>query len=68
MPVAVDIDHRASEADQVEAWRLRTLLDAGYRIEDAEQLARRGDVDLHHAVDLIKQRGCPRDLAWAILL
>jgi hypothetical protein len=50
-----------------EAWRLEQLLRAGYSIEQAEALARRGDVDLHQAVKLV-DGGCHADLAARILL
>jgi hypothetical protein len=55
------------ETDVVEAWRARQLEHAGYRPDDAAKLARRPDVDLHLAVDLVK-RGCPAKLALKILL
>jgi hypothetical protein len=55
------------ETDLVEAWRARQLELAGYRAQDAAKLARRFDVDLHAAVDLLTQ-GCPPELALKILL
>ena len=55
------------ETDVVEAWRAEQLEHAGYRPDDAAKLARRPDVDLHLAVDLVK-RGCPAKLALKILL
>lgn len=51
--------------EEVVAWRIVNLLDAGYPLPDAEQLAR-SDVDLHEAVALL-QRGCPPATAVAIL-
>lgn len=55
------------ERDRVEAWRLRTLIDAGYPVAIAEKLAVDLDVDLHQAVRLL-ERGCPPRLAGDILL
>lgn len=57
----------AEEAQRVDAWRLQTLLDAGYEQFRAELLAMREDVDLHLAVWLL-ERGCPQDVALNILL
>lgn len=52
---------------KVEAWRLYVLLEAGYPSELAEQLTG-ADVDLHQAVDLVREHGCQPELAAAILL
>jgi hypothetical protein len=49
----------------VEGWRLRALLEAGYSLRDAERLARDKDVDLHRAVDLAQDAGL--ELALEIL-
>ncbi len=49
----------------VEGWRLRTLLEAGYPLKDAERLARDKDIDLHRAVDLAQNAGL--ELALEIL-
>jgi hypothetical protein len=51
----------------VDAWRLEQLLRAGYQLEHAEQLARRDDIDLHQAVELV-DAGCAPALAASILL
>ena len=56
-----------SETELIEAWRFEALERAGYRPQEAAELAARNDVDLHAAVDLIR-RGCPSDLALQILL
>jgi len=56
-----------SEAARIHRWRADELERAGYRPEDAHDLALRHDVDLHRAIELI-QRGCPADLAARILL
>jgi len=49
----------------VEGWRLRALLEAGYSLRDAERLARDKDVDLHCAMDLAQDAGL--ELALEIL-
>lgn len=54
------------EARQVLRWRLRTLLEAGYRYTDALTLAMNHDVDLHAALRLLRG-GCPSALAVSIL-
>jgi hypothetical protein len=56
-----------SEIDRIEQWRHAELQRAGYDAESALVLAASHDVDLHHAVDLLK-RGCSVDLALQILL
>jgi hypothetical protein len=55
------------ETDVVEAWRAEQLEHAGYDPHDAANLARRSDVDLHVAVELVG-RGCSAELALRILL
>ena len=56
-----------TEHARVVAWRLSTLLDAGYPLELAERLAAHtSTVDLHRAVRLVKQGASP-ELAAAIL-
>ena len=52
---------------QVEDWRLKRLVDAGYPLETAAAIAVRHDVDLHQALDLLT-RGCSPELAAEILL
>ena len=47
-------------------WRRRELVRAGYSSEVADEIARRGDIDLHDALALTA-RGCPSTLAWEIL-
>ena len=66
MRVAADI-HEETETERVERWRADALVRAGYDAEGAALIARRADVDLHAAVELIGQ-GCPVDLALEILL
>jgi len=53
--------------EQVEAWRLKQLITAGYSVELAVAIAPRPDVDLHQALDLVA-RGCAPELAGEILL
>jgi len=56
-----------SELTQVERWRIDELERAGYDPRAAMMLAARHDVDLHRAVDLLRQ-GCSTELALKILL
>ena len=51
--------------EQVEAWRLHVLLQAGYPLRIAERIAR-SDADLHKAVDML-DRGCSPVVAARIL-
>jgi hypothetical protein len=50
----------------VEAWRLRRLVDAGFPLPLALELAATPGVDLHALLDLL-DRGCPPELAARIL-
>jgi hypothetical protein len=56
-----------TEAERVERWRAEELERAGYEPRRAVELAARGDVDLHVAIELL-ERGCPAELALEILL
>ena len=56
--------HRGTTAE-VEAWRLHTLLQAGYPLKVAERIAR-ADADLHIAVEMLHQ-GCAPHMAARIL-
>jgi hypothetical protein len=56
-----------TEDEKVEAWRLHVLIEAGYPIADAEELAANLAVDLHRAVALLKS-GCAPELAFEILI
>ena len=64
---AAEAGTQSVELERVERWRAEELERAGYSPEAAAELAARHDVDLHRAVDLLRQ-GCPRDVALAILL
>jgi hypothetical protein len=50
----------------VEAWRLRRLVDAGFPLRLALELAATPGVDLHALLALL-DRGCPPELAARIL-
>ena len=56
-----------TELDRIERWRAEELVRAGYDPSDALALAARHDIDLHFAVELIKQ-GCPYETALEILI
>jgi hypothetical protein len=53
-------------ASDVEAWRLRRLVDAGFPLPLALELAATPGVDLHALLALL-DRGCPPELAARIL-
>ena len=56
-----------TEIGRVVHWRKRELERAGYDETAAQRLAERLEVDLHRAIDLLKQ-GCPSETALRILL
>ena len=56
-----------TELERIEQWRAEELERVGYPRRDARQLAARHDVDLHLAIDLVRQ-GCPVPVALQILL
>lgn len=56
-----------SELDRIVHWRSEELERAGYTPDGAASLAARLEVDLHEAIDLVKD-GCPPDIAVKILL
>jgi hypothetical protein len=56
-----------TEAERVERWRAEELARAGFAPDTAHILARRTDIDLHFAVELV-ERGCEPELAADILL
>lgn len=65
---AADLETWAStELERIESWRAEELERAGYTREQAAKIAARHDVDLHVAVDLIRN-GCAAELALLILL
>jgi hypothetical protein len=56
-----------TEQERIQRWRADELERAGYDPSAAWLLAARPDVDLHHAVKLLRD-GCDHELALAILL
>ena len=56
-----------TEDERVARWRLEQLTRAGYEETAALVLADLVDIDLHLAIDLVRQ-GCPSDTALRILL
>jgi hypothetical protein len=65
MPTA-ETDIRPTEQELVERWRAEELERAGYPEDVAAELAMRSDVDLHRAVELLRN-GCSPELAADIL-
>ena len=63
----VEIDLPQTEDARVARWRTDQLTRAGYDREAASLLADARHVDLHDAVELMRQ-GCPVDTALRILL
>lgn len=61
------LDPTANKDTAVIGWRREELIRAGYERADAEILAERLDVDLHRAIELVRQ-GCAEPLALQILL
>ena len=56
-----------TEQERIERWRAEELERAGYEATAASLLASRPDVDLHYAIDLLRN-GCAPELALQILL
>lgn len=56
----------SSHETQIVEWRRRRLLEAGFGVLAAQDLARRRDVDLHELLGLV-DRGCPPSLAVRIV-
>ena len=56
-----------TEQDRIVRWRAEELERAGYEAYAASLLASRNDVDLHYAIDLLRN-GCVPELALQILL
>jgi hypothetical protein len=61
--VGARVEH---ERDRVTEWRIERLLDAGYDPEAALLIGLDRSIDLHLAVDLLRD-GCPLDTALQIL-
>jgi hypothetical protein len=64
---AAELTKGETERERIERWRAAELERAGFEPAAASLLACRADVDLHHAIDLLR-RGCPPQLALDILL
>lgn len=64
---AAELTNTETELERIERWRAEKLERAGYEPAAARALAGRFDVDLHHAIDLLRA-GCRPDLALEILL
>jgi hypothetical protein len=64
---AAEMTTRETERERIERWRAGELERAGYESSAAALLAARGDVDLHYAIDLLRN-GCDPELALQILL
>jgi hypothetical protein len=56
-----------TEQERIVHWRAGELERAGYEASAASLLASRSDVDLHYAIDLLRN-GCAPELALQILL
>ena len=67
VPPAVELAGRSRvPATDVEAWRLRRLVDSGFPLRLALELAATPGVDLHALLALV-DRGCPPEVAARIL-
>ena len=67
MKAAAELTIQETEQERIERWRAEELERAGYEASAASLLAARADVDLHYAIDLLRN-GCAPDLALQILL
>ena len=67
MPAAEIHVLEETELERVEQWRAEELERGGFKPADAARLAARHEVDLHAAVELLKN-GCPAELSLEILL
>ena len=65
-PVTEGVAAGRRPASDVEAWRLRRLVDAGFPPALARELAATPGIDLHALLGLL-DRGCPPELAARIL-
>lgn len=62
----LDLARLPAPTSDVETWRLRRLVDAGFPLPLALDLATTPGIDLHALLDLV-DRGCPPELAARIL-
>jgi hypothetical protein len=65
-PTAEALAQIVGPTSDVEAWRLRRLVDAGFALPLALELATTPGTDLHALLALV-DRGCPPELAARIL-
>jgi hypothetical protein len=64
---AAELTRTETEQERIARWRAEELERAGYEASAASLLAGRGDVDLHYAINLLRN-GCAPELALQILL
>lgn len=64
---AAELTKTETEQARIERWRAEELERAGFEASAASLLASRADVDLHFAIDLLRN-GCQPELALQILL
>lgn len=61
----------STDEEKIEAWRRKELEEAGYNELHAAHIASRHTgpdaIDLHYAVDLVKEKGCDPHVAAEIL-
>ncbi len=67
MMAAAEVTTQETELERIQRWRAGELKRAGYEAAAASLLAARADVDLHYAIDLLRN-GCAPELALQILL
>jgi hypothetical protein len=64
---AAELTKQETELERIERWRSEELERAGFEAAAASLLASRPDVDLHFAINLLRN-GCAPELALQILL
>ena len=64
---AAELTRSETEQERIARWRSEELERAGYESAAASLLATRADVDLHYAIDRLRN-GCSPELALQILL
>ncbi len=64
---AAEAIKQETELERIERWRAAELERAGFEASAAALLATRADVDLHFAINLLRN-GCAPELALQILL
>jgi hypothetical protein len=64
---AAELTRTETEQERISRWRAEELERAGFEATAASLLAARTDVDLHYAIDLLRN-GCSPELALQILL